>query len=441
MIRSLISPILALAVALGNPAWASVQSASSLPGKPEISVSRLEKLEHLTNQFIDQGHLAGSVILVSHRGEIIYWKAQGYADTSTARPLQRDSIFRIYSMTKPVVTAALMILYEDGRFQLNDPVSKYLPEFKNLRVLRTPDSDLSDTVPAEREPTIQDLLRHTAGFSHGPTDVNPTPLQAAYVSEGFFDLDVPLSETTRRLAKLPLESQPRTKWEYSLSTDIVARLIEVLSKQTLNEFLDSRIFGPLRMTDTGYFVPQDKASRLASMHWKKNGSLVPASDASGYPAVHHPVIDRSHINGYTFNPIHKAGSVGLVSTTQDYWRLMQMLLNGGSLDGVRILSPNTIEYMFADHLAPIGLSMGPPNSFWAGRSFSLGFGRINSPPAAGIASSPGTLFWSGAGGTTFWIDPAKELSVVIMTPTLTLGTPKWLEYVSSVQVLIYSSIE
>jgi CubicO group peptidase (beta-lactamase class C family) len=324
-----------------------------------------------------------------------------------------------------------MILYEEGKFQLDDPISRYIPEFAGIRVLRSPESALTDTVPADREPTIHDLFRHTAGFLHGGAKPAKVPIDEAYAKADLFNPALSLEEMVKRLAKIPLHDQPGTKFQYSIVQDVQARLIEILSGMPFDRFLEARLFAPLGMKDSSHWVSAEKASRLVPVHWAQNGKLVPCDRA-------HPCEDVSEINSYTRNNTHKGGSFGLTGTTEDYWRFAQMLLNGGELDGHRILSPRTVRFMARDHLGSVTI----PNTTGApsGIGWGLGFAVLNDPVAAGVIGSEGSYYWAGAAGTLFWIDPTEDLVVVGMTQHTAAPTVDWPSLRGELSAMIYGAL-
>ncbi len=371
------------------------------PGEVGFSAERLARIDDFYRERCERGETSGVVTLIARHGRIAHFGAVGDADVASGRPVATDTLFRLFSMTKPIVATALMMLYEEGRFQLGDPVGRHLPELADLRVLRHPDADLDDTVPAERPPTIQDLLRHTAGFTHCAEDA-PFDRRARVALEA-----ESLADLVSRLAELPLRYQPGSAWVYSIAPDVQARLVEVLSGMPFEEFLRTRLFEPLGMVDTGYGVSPDRVDRLAVYYGHQDGGLIPAETWRDRPAsvlfepwvIHNPTASSPRING----------SIGLVGTAEDYWRFCQMLVNGGELDGVRILSPRTIAYMTRDHSADYDITLP-----WRGVGFGLGFGTIVDPTALGIIDSVGTYFFQGMAGTVFWIDPSEDLVVVGM---------------------------
>jgi CubicO group peptidase (beta-lactamase class C family) len=417
---------------------ASAATAGELPtGNPSelgFSAPRLEYLDHFYADEVKRGELAGIVILIARHGKIVHFSAIGSADVEKHKPMQRDTIFRLYSMTKPLTSTALMMLYEEGRFQMGDPLSKYLPEFAHLQVLRNPDGDVKDTMPVQHEPTIQDVLRHTAGFTHA---LETTPLDAEYAKAKLFGVDVSLAEMMQRLAKLPLQYEPGKKWVYSVGPDVQARLVEVLSGMPFDRFLKERLLEPLGLKDTGFWVPPDGAQRLATVYWMKDGKLTPIDDAHGSPGDIW-LSEPWTVNSYTVNHKRKGGSYGLVATTEDYFRFGQMMLNGGNLDGVRILSPQTVQFMTRDHLGPI--SMPREDGKPSGTGFGLGFAVMEDPAAAGYMSSIGSYFWAGYASTYFWIDPKEDMVVVAMTQHVDDNVPAAGALRGQFPTLVYSAL-
>jgi CubicO group peptidase (beta-lactamase class C family) len=376
-----------------------------------MSAERLDRIGSAFQQEIDKGALPGAVIMVARDGKLVYSAALGMEDPEASKPMAEDSIFRIYSMTKPLVSVAAMILMEDGKLQLTDPVSKFLPEFKDLQVsvptTNTYGKTTYGTEPAEREMTVQDLLRHTAGLAYGELTGN-TEVQEAYADAGLFNpggmafdaRSVRPDEQIAALAKAPLVHQPGTVWEYSLASDVLGRVVEQASGQRLGDFLEERVFGPLEMDATGFHVPQNAMGQLAQSF---------AADPAGMPIQ---MIDVSA------QPANDSGGAGGVSTAGDYLRFSQMLLDGGALDGAQVLSPTTVRLMASDHLGdgietpvePGELLMGVP-----GYTFGLGFMVREQAGIAGVPGSEGEFMWAGYGGTFFWIDPAEDLVAVLMT--------------------------
>jgi CubicO group peptidase (beta-lactamase class C family) len=328
--------------------------------------------------------------------------------------MRKDDIFRIYSMTKPITSVAAMMLWEEGRFLLSDPIAKYLPEFAEPYVALVRGEQI-ERVPAARAITIQDLLRHTSGLTYEFR--GPGPVQKMYMGAKVYSRSQSNADQVATLGKLPLLHQPGTRWEYSRSTDVIGRLIEVLSGQTLGDFFEKNILKPLGMVDTAFHVPPHHHSRLAESFAKDpdSGAAVQLVEVRNAPAF-------------------QSGGGGLVSTAGDYARFLQMLLNSGTLDGSRTLSRKTIELMTADHLGPI---TGAPDLLLPGYGFGLGFAvRLQ----AGISHVPGSIgqyFWGGLAGTTFWVDPAEQLFAVLL-----IQAPGQRDYFRTLyRDLVYSAID
>jgi CubicO group peptidase (beta-lactamase class C family) len=380
---------------------------SASPETVGLSSERLAQITKVLGAEVDQGRLPGAVVAVARKGKLVYFEAIGYQDKPADKKMQNDSIFRVYSMTKPWTSVAAMMLVEDGKIQLPDPVSKFLPAFKELKVsVATPNAATGqatyDLVPAAREPTIQDLLRHTSGVAYDFVTRN-APVKEAYEKSGLKAIGVEIrdkltaAEFVERLAMAPLASQPGTVWEYSLSTALLGRVVEAVSGKPLSKFLEERLFKPLSMPDSGFVVANEKAGRIAQ------------------PLLPYAVIA---IFDPTVPPANDLGGEGGVSTAMDYLRFSQMLLDGGKLGGTRVLSRSTIALMTSDHLgarpsSPLGpgeLLLGVP-----GYTFGLGFTVRTGAGIAGVPGSPGEYMWGGAAGTFFWVDPKEELAVVFMS--------------------------
>jgi CubicO group peptidase (beta-lactamase class C family) len=356
-----------------------------------LSTAGLARLGSVMRGEIERGRVPGAVALVARRGRVAYFESYGRRDPSSPDPMARDSIFRIYSMTKPIVSVAAMMLWEEGRFLLSDPIDKYLPELggRKVAVVRGAEIELVD---AERPITIQDLLRHTSGLTYEFRGSGP--VHKMYTAEKIYSRNQSNADQVATLAKLPLLHQPGTKWEYGRSTDVLGRLIEVLSGLTLGEYLQRHIFAPLGMVDTAFYVPAARHGRLAEAYAKDPDTgagvqLVNVQDA----------------------PKFESGGGGLVSTAGDYARFLQMLLNGGRLDGVRFLSRKTLELMTADHLGPM---TGATDLLLPGYGFGLGFAVRLQPGIAHVPGSVGQYFWGGLAGTTFWVDPAEALFAIML---------------------------
>ena len=403
--------VLCIAVLATAPvAWAqSLQAA-----KPEdvgMSSQRLDRIGQAFKKEIEEGKIPGAVIMIARKGKIAYYEAFGSQNKGAEVPMRKDTVFRIYSMTKPIASVAAMILVEEGKIQLTDPVSKFLPEFKNLQVSAPQNNALGQAsfglVAAERQPTIHDLLRHTAGLAYGEITTN-TLVKSAYTKASLFKpdfdyntTDLTAEEFTLRIATAPLAYQPGTTWEYSLSVDVLGRVVEKVSGKRLSEFLDERLFKPLKMSDTGFSVLQDKVARLAQP--------LPTDPATGNP---------NRLIDVTQPPKNDSGGAGAVSTASDYLRFGQMMLNGGELDGARILSRPTVALMTSDHLPPtIRQTIQPGEQLLGvqGYTFGLGFAVRKEQGLAGLHGSPGEYTWAGYAGTYFWVDPKEQLVGILMT--------------------------
>lgn len=363
----------------------------SVPEEVGLSTAGLARLGSVMRGEIERGRVPGAVALVARRGQLAYFESFGQRDPMRADPMALDSIFRIYSMTKPIVSVAAMMLLEEGRFLLSDPIATYLPEFRSLKVALMRGADL-ERVDAERAITIQDLLRHTSGLTYEFRGNGP--VHKMYMGARIYSRDQSNADQVAALAKLPLLNQPGTKWEYSRSTDVVGHLIEVLSGVSLGEYLRQRIFAPLGMGDTAFYVPEEKLARLAESFAKDPDT------GSGVQLVN--VRDA---------PKFESGGGGLVSTAGDYARFLQMLLNRGRFDATRFLSRKTIELMTADHLGSI---TGAPDLLLPGYGFGLGFAVRLQPGISHVPGSVGQYFWGGLAGTTFWVDPAEQLFAIMM---------------------------
>jgi len=376
------------------------------PGSVGLSAERLDRITAVMQEHVDNGLLAGAVALVARDGKAAYLKSVGMQDREKGVAMRPDTIFRIASMSKPITSVAVMMLYEEGRFRLGDPVSKYLPEFKNMKVLasgKTGDGGQTpeQLVPAQRPITIRHLLTHTAGLTYHWDPRVGARYSEAGITHGLIQTPDTLADAIRKLAQLPLVHQPGEAWTYGLSVDVLGRLVEVVSGMSFDEFLRRRIFEPLHMNDTCFYLPADKAPRLAAVYGSDpNGTLRRLGDG---------VLGEGTFRISVTYPCegpkrYFSGGGGLCSTTPDYARFCQMLLNGGELDGVRLLSRKTVELMTADHVGDLN-----PNS-----GFGLGFGVTRSLREAGELTSVGACRWGGFWYTTFFIDPAEKLLGVCM---------------------------
>jgi CubicO group peptidase (beta-lactamase class C family) len=358
-----------------------------------VSGERLARLNDGMKSLVDQGRLAGVVTMVARHGKVIEFAAAGKRDIAANSPMQKDSIFRIYSMSKPITGVAMMMLFEEGKWQLNDPVAKYVPEFADLKVYGT-DASGNVIMKDQTHPmTMRELMSHTAGFTYGY--FSNTPVDKLQRDADVLNIGNTLDEFIKRVAKLPLNAQPGSEWHYSISVDIQGYIVQKLSGMPFEEFLQKRIFKPLNMADTGFFVPAEKLGRFAEFYdYDKDGRL--------------EVLHGGLNHDYSAKPAFASGGGGLVSTATDYMRFCQMLLNGGQLNGVRLLSPRTVELMRANVLTPTMPILVP------GAGFGLDFAVYTDTNAAGGYYGKGTYWWGGAAGTWFWIDPTDDLIVIGM---------------------------
>jgi CubicO group peptidase (beta-lactamase class C family) len=425
--RSALAMVLMLLMT-GSAAWGQALP-SGRPDTVGMSAERLDRVGQAFKAEIAKGSLPGAVVLVARKGRVAYFESFGHQDKAANTAMSKEAIFRIYSMTKPLVSVAAVMLMEDGRLVLTDPVSRYLPELARLQV-SVPKTDSTfarvtyQTMPAERQMTVQDLLRHTAGLAYGEITVNG-PVKEAYAKGGLYQpnglsYDARGSTPTEQVAALgaaPLAHQPGTIWEYSLASDVLGRVVEKASGMSLASFLQQRLFGPLRMPDSGFFVPAEKMRRLAQ------------------PSPDNPIkmIDVST------QPKNDSGGAGGVSTTMDYARFCQMLLNGGRLDNARVLSRTSVNLMTSDHLARINTPVTPGELLLGtpGYTFGLGFAVRQGPGVAAVPGSAGEFMWAGFGGTYFWVDPKEELVGVLMTQA---PSPERAYYRRLFKQLVYQAI-
>jgi CubicO group peptidase (beta-lactamase class C family) len=394
-----------------------IAGAQSLPtATPEqagFSAERLAKITQVFKQEVEQGKLPGAVIMIARKNRLVYSESIGFQNKETAAPMQKDAIFRIYSMTKPMVSVAAMMLVEDGKLQLNDPVSKYLPAMKGMQVsVAKADAEFArytySTVSADREMTVYDLLRHTAGLAYGELTANPA-VKEAHVKAGLYQpnardfdsRDMTPAEQVERLAKIPLIHQPGTIWDYSLASDLLGRVVEAVSGKRLGEFLEARVFSPLKMIDSGFWLAPDKLTRLAQP--------LAIDPTSGTP---NRMIDVAA------QPKNDSGGAGGVASANDYLRFALMLANGGQLDGVRIMSRTTINLMTSDHLGNRIAAPATPGELLfssPGYTFGLGFAVRTGVGMSTLPGSAGEFTWGGYGGTFFWVDPKEEIVAVYMS--------------------------
>ncbi|MGB6456002.1 MAG: serine hydrolase domain-containing protein [Streptosporangiaceae bacterium] len=390
--------------------------------------------EHLQHQYIDAGRIAGCQVAVARHGQVGYFRSFGCRDAERGLPVEDDTIWRIYSMTKPITGVALMSLYERGLYQLSDPVTRFIPEWRDLKVRAQAADGSERLVEPERPMTVRDLMMHMSGLGFGggrtlqelfASDRGPAPAPGQRRGRG-----ATLASMVEHYAGYPLEFHPGTRWLYSVSTDVCARLVEIISGQRFDDYLRDTIFAPLGMGDTGFSVPDDKADRFAACYRRDgNKNLVLSDDPQ-----------RS---GYREEPSFLSGGGGLVSTTPDYLRFCQMLVSGGELDEVRILGRKTVELMSANHLPggqdlrAFALPGGYGEVGFAGMGFGLTVAVAKAPPETQVIGSAGEYMWGGAASTIFWVDPAEDLVVVFMTQLLPSGT---FNFRGQLKALVYPAI-
>ena len=379
--------------------------------KPEevgLSSSRLARIGDHMKRYIDAGKIAGTLTLVARRGQVAYLEPLGHLEIERRRPVTADAVWRIYSMTKPITSVGLMMLYEEGCFQLDDPVHRFIPSWQNLRVFVGGNYPTFKTAPVERPMTMRDLLSHTSGLTYG--FMERTNVDAAYRQLGVADQTrsgYTVQDMVETLAELPLEFSPGTRWNYSVATDVIGHLIEVISGQRLDAYLRERILDPLGMRDTGFVLEDEQVARFAANYERQgDGSL--------------KMIDNPEQSSYRKRSFFSGGG-GLLSTAPDYFRFTSMMQNMGELEGLRLLGRKTVELMTMNHL-PGGQDLTDlaqagmfTETAYAGVGFGLGFSVAQSPARAQILGSAGEFAWGGAASTAFWIDPAEDLIVIFMT--------------------------
>jgi CubicO group peptidase (beta-lactamase class C family) len=389
-----------------------VNVATSL--KPEhvgLSAERLGRITRWMHALVEQRKFAGLLTLVARRGQVAYLETCGKIDLAADKPMREDTVFRIYSMTKPITSTAIMMLYEEGRFQLDDPISRFLPMFKAMRVYAGGMRGKMDTVPAAREITFRDLLTHTSGLTYGSMEANA--VDAIYRAKGidFGTAEATLPEMMERLARLPLLAHPGTRWNYSVATDVLGALVETISGMAFDRFVKTRITDPLGMRDTGFHVHDAAHGRFAANYQPGKDGL--------------EVIDDPKTSRYLKPRKLCSGGGGMVSTAGDYYRFCEMLRRKGELDGVRLLGRKTVEYMTTNHLPGDFGDMGMPRfggTSFEGIGFGLGFAVMLNPAKACVIGSPGEFAWTGAASTAFWIDPQEDMIVILMTQLMPSST-------------------
>ena len=397
------------AQAARKPAAAAKGADLSKAASPEalgFDSARLGKLDAYMAGTVAQGRVAGATTLLARHGKIVAFKTYGKQSLATGVPMKEDSIFRIYSMTKPITGVAMMILFEEGKWRLDDPVTRFIPEFKTLRVVKTVNPDGTMVLEdMKRPPTLREVMSHTAGFGYGLQDEHP--VDKLYREKGVLGANG-LKDMIDRTAQIPLVFQPGSSWRYSSSVDIQGAIVERISGQTLGRFMAERIFKPLKMDDTAFFVPADKASRLAAVYVgnRETRKIEEAINIFGNP-----------MPTYLTPPNMESGGGGLVGTTMDYARFAQMIANKGELDGVRILSPASVELMGTNVISKDAIVASNGNGvsrFNEAVGFGLDFMVVKNAREAGTLEGDGSMSWGGAAGTWFWVDPKNDLIFVGM---------------------------
>lgn len=391
--------------------------------KPEdvgMSSQRLAALSSTLDGYVSTGQLAGGVALVLRRGKIVLFHTFGNRDREANSPMKADAIFRIASQSKALTSVGIMMLQEEGKLTISDPVSKFIPEFANSTVAVPKDGGGYDIVKAKRQITLRDLLTHTAGISYGGGPAKDKWEAAKITGFYFSDRDEPIGETIKRLAVLPMDAHPGERYIYGYSTDILGVVIEKASGMSFDQFLQQKILGPVGMKDTSFYLPQSKLDRLAVVYSAKDGKAERA-----------PVAGTTASQGQYANGPRKSfsGGAGLLSTANDYARFLQMLLNGGTIDGKRILSRKSVELMTADHLKGL--------AFRDGQGFGLGFSVVKDVGAYGMPTSIGEFGWGGAYHSNYWVDPKEQLVVVYFTQLLPAGN---IDDYGKLRAGIYSAI-
>ena len=386
---------LLLAAFVLTPAFAAEPELKhAKPADVGMDPAGLEKLNEAMHGMVDDGKLAGVVTMVSRKGKVVHFDAYGKRDIENGLPVEKDTIFRIYSMTKPIVGVALMTYYDEGRFTLDDPVSKFIPEFADLKVAKEDGPDGNPiTEDADHPMTMRELMSHTAGLTYGL--FSRSQVDTLYTQAGIIDFNQDLEQMIDKLAKIPLRQQPGSMWHYSVAVDVQGYVLEVLAGKPLDEVLNERLFGPLGMKDTAFWVEPDKVDRFSHMYQSSGGKLT-----------------KVEFGQYLEKPKFLSGGGGLVGTAADYMRFAQMLANGGELDGVRILKPETVKLMHTNHLPANVTDMGP---LYRGNRFGLDFSIVTDPnPATDHERAKGEYWWYGIGGTWFGVNPVQDLVVVGM---------------------------
>jgi len=409
-------PRASTALAAKNPEKGARDLATAPPEMVGISAERLRRIDAAMARLVDEKQVAGLVTLLERHGKVVHFNAVGKLDVRKADPVQKDSIFRIYSMTKPVTGVAMMMLYEEGKWRLDDPVARYIPEFARLKVYTGKNDDGSPKLEdAKRSMTMRELMTHTGGLGYVLNANNP--VDKIIIEGNVLNSRASLQDMITGLAKIPLLAQPGTRWSYSIGVDVQGYLVEKFSGQSFADFLRTRIFEPLGMKDTAFYVPKEKLARFALVHTGAGPALT---------------VDENRPNP-TEAPVGASGGGGLFSTAADYVRFCEMLLQGGQLNGIRLLAPRTVEMMRTNHVNPEPLKTMPPGTGW-GMDFQI----VSDAAAAGDSVSNGTFSWFGIAGTWFWIDPVEDLAFVGMVQHQNLATTRAIHGLS--RSLVYQAV-
>jgi CubicO group peptidase (beta-lactamase class C family) len=398
------------------------------PAQVGISAERLTRLDEYMKRLVAGGHVPGAITVLARHGKVVAFNVYGEADSDHHRPMSRDAIFRIYSETKVVTAVAMMMLFEEGKWQFDDPVTRFVPEFRALRAFKGVNEDGSlQLEDLSRVPTLRELVTHSAGFGYGLNEDNP--VDKAY-SQSNFMRSANTAEAIQRIAKLPLASQPGLHWRYSAAVDVQGYIVERISGLSLADFMQTRIFGPLKMNDTAFYVPAAKKDRLVAM--KK------------YDPRSKSLVEPSGVLNFDFSqpPGTASGGAGLVSTASDYLRFVQMLANGGELDGVRLLAPGTVRLLASNHLAE-DIRAKPAEAFSAatGTGYGVDVSIVLDPVKAGTLQGEGTYSWGGAAGTWFWVDPKNDVVLVGMMQVLDRWIdPQLKDFDKDVASLVYGAL-
>ena len=393
---------------------------SGIPEAVGVSSERLERLDVAMQGYIDDERLSGAVVFVARKGQVVYHKAFGERDRESDSAMQNDSIFRIASQSKAVVSAGIMALQEQGKLLITDPLAKYFPEFTETNVAVRNDEGGYEVVPGRRPIVLRDLLTHTAGISYGQGPAKDRWAEAGIQGWYFADRSEPVGDTVAKMGALPFDAQPGERWVYGYNTDILGAVAERVSGQPLDEFLRDTILDPLGMKDTHFYLPESKVDRLTTVYSTSENGLERAPDPG------HMVGQGQYVEGPR---VSFSGGAGLVSTASDYARFLQMMLNGGTLNGRRILSRKTVELMTVDHLHGI--------EFRPGQGFGLGFYVIEEVGSRGVPGTAGEFGWGGAYHSTYWVDPAEELVVVYLTQLIPAGR---IDDHSKLRTLVYQAL-